>query len=94
MLFLLTSRMMISSPFVKRFTLQSEMQASQGYSTAVFSATTIGVEGKAVTDLRPSGKVDIDGVIYSASAESGYIIAGKTVIVTGNRPGLVVRELD
>jgi membrane-bound serine protease (ClpP class) len=92
-LFLFTSRMMASSPFFRKFTLSTEMTSAEGYTTAVLSPTDPGVKGKAVTDLRPSGKIDIDGVIYSASAESGYIVAGSNIEVVGNRPGIVVREL-
>ena len=90
-LFVLTSRVMASSPFFKKFTLSTEMSSAEGYTTAVISPTDPGVKGKAVTDLRPSGKIEIDGVIYIASAESGYIEAGSLVEVVGNRPGLLVK---
>lgn len=92
-LFLLTSKMVASGPFARKFSLQTEMPASAGYSTAIYSDDKIGAQGKAVTDLRPSGKVDIDGVIYPAVAESGYIKAGDAVTVINNRPGLVVRMI-
>jgi membrane-bound serine protease (ClpP class) len=93
LLFLATSKMMASSPFVKRFTLVGQMNASEGYSTAVYSETTIGTTGTAVSDLRPSGKIEIGGVVYTASAETGYIVAGTSVVVTGNRPNIVVKEV-
>lgn len=92
LLFLATSKMMASSPFVKRFTLVGQMNASEGYSTAVYAERTIGTTGTAVSDLRPSGKIEIDGVVYTASAETGYIVAGTKVIVTGNRPNITVKQ--
>ncbi len=92
-LFLATSRLMVSSPFVKRFTLTTEMNASEGYSTAVHSVSDTGSVGVAVTDLRPSGKAEIDGVIFTVSAESGYIVAGSKIMVTGNRPAIMVKEI-
>ncbi len=41
----------------------------------------VGKEGKAATVLRPSGKVDIDGVYYDGVSESGFIEKGSTVKV-------------
>lgn len=42
----------------------------------------IGVEGKAITDLRPVGVVRIEGQRYDALAEGPFIDAGTTVRVT------------
>jgi membrane-bound serine protease (ClpP class) len=41
----------------------------------------IGKKGTAFTILRPSGKVEIEGNIYDATAESGYIEKGETIEV-------------
>lgn len=41
----------------------------------------IGKEGLAYTVLRPSGKVSVDGELYDAVSESGYIEKGTTVRV-------------
>jgi membrane-bound serine protease (ClpP class) len=43
-----------------------------------------GKTGKAMTDLRPSGKVIIDNEVYDAVANTGYIESGKTVKVIKN----------
>jgi membrane-bound serine protease (ClpP class) len=40
-----------------------------------------GKTGKAMTDLRPSGKIIIDSEVYDALANTGYIERGKTVRV-------------
>lgn len=43
--------------------------------------TIIGKKGIAATILRPSGRVNIEGELYDAVSESGYIDKGKTIIV-------------
>jgi membrane-bound serine protease (ClpP class) len=44
-------------------------------------AELIGKSGIAHTVLRPSGKVEIDGDIYDATAQMGYIEKGESIIV-------------
>ena len=41
----------------------------------------IGKEGTAFTVLRPSGKAEIEGNVYDATAESGFIEQGEKVVV-------------
>lgn len=93
LLFILTSKLMLSSPFVKRFSLQTEMSAAAGYTTAIASGNEPGVEGIAVSDFRPSGKVEIDGIIYSATSEGDFISAGTRVVIVRNRPGITVKAV-
>jgi membrane-bound serine protease (ClpP class) len=53
----------------------------------------IGREGTAVTALRPSGQVEIDGRRYEARAEIGVVDPGRRVIVRGQTDfGLIVEE--
>jgi membrane-bound ClpP family serine protease len=42
-----------------------------------------GTQGHAVTDLKPGGKVRIDGALIDGLAESGFIDAGKEIEVVG-----------
>ena len=52
-----------------------------------------GSEGKALTDFRPLGLVEIDGRQFEASAESGAIQRGNAIIVVGFRDfELIVRK--
>ncbi len=47
--------------------------------------------GIVLTDLKPWGKVEIDGKRFEARASSGFILAGKAVTVVESGPrGLVV----
>jgi len=41
----------------------------------------IGIKGTALTILRPAGKVEIDGDVYNATAETGYIDKGEEIVV-------------
>jgi len=53
----------------------------------------VGDRGKAVTDLRPWGKVQVGGRQLDARAESGFLAAGAGVSVIGvERRGLIVSE--
>ncbi len=57
--------------------------------------SVIGKEGIAKTVLRPSGKVLIDEEVYDATALSGFIDKGSTVIVKDYINGqLMVRKMD
>lgn len=56
-------------------------------------ATLVGREGVAVTDLRPSGQIEIDGRRYEARSELGEIVRGRAVRVRSQSDfGLVVEE--
>lgn len=44
-------------------------------------SSLIGKEGKAVTDLRPSGKAEIDGKVYDVVADNFFINVGKRIKV-------------
>lgn len=64
-----------------RVALQSEQQSSKGYVSSEQYQSLIGAEGTAFTDLRPAGKIEINGTVYDATALTGYIVAGKEVVV-------------
>ncbi len=57
---------------------------------------TIGKTGKAITILRPGGKVEIDGEMYDAISEVGYLDSGVKIKVVGDEAGqlYVVRKDD
>ena len=49
--------------------------------TEVAEKNLAGKIGTAFTILRPSGKVEIDGDVYDATAETGYIDKGEKIEV-------------
>lgn len=71
---------MRSSAF-RKLVLKDEQLATTGYTSSVLKADLIQKEGVAKTVLRPSGKIEIDGVWYDAVALDGFIEAGEAVYV-------------
>jgi membrane-bound serine protease (ClpP class) len=55
-------------------------------------APVVGKEGVAITDLRPSGKAEIDGKVENVVAEGGYVEEGERVKVIASRLGRMVVE--
>ncbi|MEP7169853.1 MAG: NfeD family protein [Bacteroidota bacterium] len=79
--FILGKSIMKTSRFNK-MVLQDTMNATHGYvSSDTGSSVEVGAKAIAATSLRPSGKIEVDGVVFPASAESGYIEKGTEVIV-------------
>jgi len=74
-------RSILKSSAFKRLVLQDEQNSSEGYVSSVIDFSLINKEGIARTDLRPSGKVEIDGKWYDAVALGGYITKGTMVKV-------------
>lgn len=69
--------------WVRRHTeLMLTQQVKDGYIGVDMAPTRyIGLEGNAVTDMRPAGKVEIDGEVLDAVAIRGFIHAGAQVKV-------------
>ncbi|MDT8308480.1 MAG: NfeD family protein [Bacteroidales bacterium] len=76
-----------------QLSLNTNLDKTEGYTTSVATtAALVGKSGVAFTVLRPSGKVEIDDIVYDASAESGYIDKDQEVVVVKYATGqLVVR---
>jgi membrane-bound serine protease (ClpP class) len=76
--------------------LNTTQKVSEGYVSAVSEYTgMIGKEGIAYSILRPSGKVELEGDIYDATAETGYIEAGSRVkVVRYATSQLIVRKIS
>jgi len=69
----LSSKIIGHKPF--RLALQTEQKRTEGFVGVEVDvlAGMIGKTGKAVTVLRPAGKIEIDGQTYDAISESGFI---------------------
>lgn len=66
----------------KNLALTKSQDLEDGYVSNNVSLNSLaGKEGVAETDLRPSGKVLIEGEVYDAVAESGFVEKGAIVIV-------------
>ena len=75
---------LLQSPLFSRLVLKAEQNADEGYvSNAELDDSWKGKTGVAATDLRPAGKVKINGVLMDAITEEGYIESGSNILITG-----------
>jgi len=65
----------------------------EGFHAPKWDESYLGKTGKALTDLRPSGHVLIDGHRKQAVAQSGYIVADTTVTVIGGKEAYLIVKL-
>lgn len=82
------ARVIPRSMFWDRLVLNAAVDASAGAATMAMPAPgapdlVIGKRGRAVTDLFPSGEVEIDGRRFTAQLDLGFANAGDEVVVTG-----------
>ena len=72
----------IKSSMFSKVSVQSIISKEQGFVGVDMTAQSlVGKEGFAFTVMRPSGKVEIEGNVYDATAESGFIEQGEKVTV-------------
>jgi membrane-bound serine protease (ClpP class) len=83
-------RFLPSTPMFGRLVLKSEVSAAEAPAASVL----VGREGVAVTPLRPSGKVEVDGMTLDVVAESEFVDTGsKITVVKAEGPSVVVRRV-
>lgn len=92
--FFLTRKLFGGHTIFGDLALLSTQQASEGYVSSDTNYTKMtGLKGKAFTMLRPAGKIDIDGRIYDAVAESGFIEKDENIrVVNYENAQLIVRK--
>lgn len=64
------------------FILEADLKSAPEYLNASDLEYLVGKEGFASTDLKPSGKCDIEGVEFDVRAESRYIKKGTKVKIS------------
>lgn len=73
--------------------LEEELGNKDGFLSADDLTYLIGKEGIATTDLRPTGKCDIEGVTFEVRSENAFIVKGKSVtVIRIQANALIVRE--
>ncbi|OJX91977.1 MAG: serine protease [Paludibacter sp. 47-17] len=71
-----------SKGIFRNIALNTNLESSQGYvSVEMKWKDLVGRQGIAHSDLRPSGKIKIDGQLYDAVSEGGFIAASTSVRV-------------
>ncbi|MFZ4721950.1 MAG: hypothetical protein ACOYMI_02230 [Phycisphaerales bacterium] len=69
-------RLWSTTPLARRAVLSTELEAAHAP-----RVPPVGARGTAVTDMRPVGRVEIDGRTIEAIAEGGFIEAGSALAV-------------
>lgn len=83
-----------STRFLKRLILEGDEQVGYTAGVARDKLPKLHAEGIVISTLRPSGKVEIDGVLYDAAAERGLIEKGtKITVLNYDGSTLIVRSL-
>jgi len=74
--------------------LQAVQNKAEGFTSTVLNySALIGKTGTAHTELRPAGKVMIEGDVFDATLENGYAEKGESVLVRSFSMGqLLVRK--
>ncbi len=87
---------LFDAPFFQFISLKKTQDIDEGYSSFDLDKQFLaGKQGKAITVLRPSGRVEVDGEIYDAKSEFSFIEKGKEIIVTHFENGqLYVKEKE
>ncbi len=76
------AKKLITSSLFKRVSVQAIESKEEGFvGVDIREKELVGKKGTAFTILRPSGKVEIDGDVHDATAETGYIDKGEKVEV-------------
>jgi membrane-bound serine protease (ClpP class) len=73
----------------RKVALNTSLDNESGYIGVPENSGLIGKKGFATTILRPSGKVSVDGVVYDAVAQNGYIEKGTNVKVIRYETGQI-----
>ena len=71
----------LDNPRLKTVMLTAEQRSSEGYVSFENLSILTGATGTAKSMLRPAGKVEIEGKLYDAICQIGYINAGEKVKV-------------
>lgn len=73
--------------------LEEELGNKDGFLSAADLTYLIGKEGITTTDLRPTGKCDIEGVTFEVRSENAFIVKGKRIkVIRIQANALIVRE--
>jgi membrane-bound serine protease (ClpP class) len=74
-------RAILKTSLFQRLVLQDEQRSQLGYSISQPHAALQARQGIAKTDLRPSGKIEVEGKWYDAVALDGYIEKGSEIYI-------------
>lgn len=74
--------------------LEEELGKKDGFLNADDLAYLIGKRGQTITDLRPTGKCDMEGISFEVRSENGFIEKGKNIqVIKVQSNDLIVKEV-
>ena len=76
---------------VRKFVLNDEVGM---HTPPLVPALQVGIEAIAITDLRPSGKIEHNSVVYDAITTGGWITEGAKVRIMQSGMTVEVEELE
>ena len=82
LLFALIATKLPSSKLWERVVLRETESAEAGYNSVDDYGALVGKNGVVTSELRPSGKVEIDGKIYDVVSSGLYLEEGERVVVS------------
>lgn len=86
LLFLAFNERLIQSKAFSRLVLVDSLESDKGYTSSIEGLQSlIGLNGTAVTDLRPTGKVEIQDERYEASTDGEFLPKGTAIVVVRSR---------
>jgi len=82
-------------PYFDKIVLSTEQKNQEGYTSANSKIEYLGKEGIAITELRPSGIIEVEGKRMDALSEGNYISKGSKIKI-GKVEGskIIVRRLE
>jgi membrane-bound serine protease (ClpP class) len=85
-----------SKGLFRNIALTTNLDKDDGYMGVEMSVKEmVGMDGTAQSDLRPSGKIKVNGTLYDAVSESGFIAAGTAIrVIRYNMGQLYVDQRD
>lgn len=72
----------LRSKAFQRLVLQDEQQSNEGYQVKKPAIELLGKFGIAKTDLRPAGRIEIDGNYFDVVSDDGFIDSGTNIVVS------------
>ena len=76
-------RIWSTTPLARRAVLSTELEVASPKQDS-----RVGATGRALTDMRPIGRIEVDGVVLEAIAEGGFLEAGRAIrVVSGAESG-------
>lgn len=69
-------------PLFNKMVMKGSLDSGNSSNITESEGTRVGLQGSAITDLRPVGKGDFDGKVLEITAANGFVPSGTEVKIT------------